>query len=121
MLWLLTERGAGEKMGKLLECWRSIAQFLDIGGMVRPGGGESWTGRKMDGPRKDGLYLLLLGCAAFLLLGARWYISPGSMQDFRTAYSSARCLLHGCDPYNPAEVLRDYRAHPGAQPEKLRS
>ncbi len=85
--------------------------------MVRPGGGESWTGRKMDGPRKDGLYLLLLGCAAFLLLGARWYISPGSMQDFRTAYSSARCLLHGCDPYNPAEVLRDYRADPGAQPK----
>jgi hypothetical protein len=71
----------------------------------------------MDGPRKDGLYLLLIGCTAFLLLGAAWYIFPGSMQDFRTAYSSARCLLDGCDPYNPAEVLRDYRADPGAHPK----
>ncbi len=81
------------------------------------GRGESWMGRKMDGPRKDGLYLLLIGCAAFLLLGAAWFIPPASMQDFRTAYSSARCLLDGCDPYNPAEVLRDYRADPGAHPK----
>ncbi len=74
-------------------------------------------GREIDGARKDGLYLLLLGCAAFLLLGAWWYISPGSMQDFRTAYSSARCLLDGGDPYDPAQVLRDYRANPGAHPK----
>jgi len=67
--------------------------------------------------RKDGLFLLMIGCAAFLLIGTVWFRSAGSMMDFRTAYSSTRCLLDGCDPYNPSDVLRDYRAHAGAQPK----
>ena len=38
------------------------------------------------------------------------------MMDFRTAYSSARCLLRHCDPYNPNDVLRIYHAEGGERP-----
>ena len=67
--------------------------------------------------RMDGLYLLLLGSAVFLLLGtALESVSPFALIDFKPLYFSARCLLHDRDPYQEGEVLRIYRAEEGADP-----
>jgi hypothetical protein len=61
--------------------------------------------------RLDGLYLLLLGSAVFLLLGlALESASPLAMVDFRGLYYPARCLLQHGDPYAANEVLRVYEA-----------
>ncbi len=72
----------------------------------------------MTNAQRDGLTLLLLGCAVFLLTGLVWArLSARSLMDFRPAYFSARCLLSGHDPYNPADMQRAYAAagqeHPG--------
>jgi hypothetical protein len=57
----------------------------------------------------DGLTLLLLGSALFLLGGIVWAaIAPRALMDFRPAYFTARCLLEHRDPYNPAEMQRTY-------------
>ena len=65
----------------------------------------------------DGLYLLLLGSAVFLFLGAALEsVSPVSMIDFKVVYYSARCLLHHSDPYNQSNVLRTYKAEAGERP-----
>ncbi len=67
--------------------------------------------------RMDGLYLLLMGSAVFLFLGAALEsVSPVAQIDFKPLYFSARCLLHHCDPYQESEVLRIYRAEEGADP-----
>jgi hypothetical protein len=67
--------------------------------------------------RLDSLYLLLLGSAVFLLLGAALeYVSPAEMVDFRTMYYSARSLLQHCDPYKESEVLRIAQAEGGTRP-----
>jgi uncharacterized membrane protein (UPF0136 family) len=61
--------------------------------------------------RLDGLYLLLIGCAVFILLGAALETgAPAPMLDFRAVYYPARCLMQHCDPYQEAEVLRVYQA-----------
>jgi hypothetical protein len=61
--------------------------------------------------RLDGLYLLLLGSAVFVLLGvALENASPVAMVDFRGLYYPARCLLQHSDPYAGTEVLRIYQA-----------
>jgi hypothetical protein len=72
---------------------------------------------RMKKARMDGLYLLLLGSAVFLLLGtALESVSPVALIDFKGLYFSARCLLHQCDPYKEAEVLRIYKAEQGEDP-----
>ncbi len=61
--------------------------------------------------RTDGMIIFSLGCAAFLLLGLAWkHVSPIAMGDFKVVYYSARCLIHGNDPYKEVEVLRVYQA-----------
>ena len=61
--------------------------------------------------RLDGLYLLLLGSAVFLFLGAALEnASPVAMIDFKAVYYPARCLMEHCDPYKESEVLRIYQA-----------
>jgi Glycosyltransferase family 87 len=71
----------------------------------------------MTNARRDGLYLLLLGCAVFVLLGsALESISPVSMTDFRAYYYSARCLVAKQDPYNAAELTRIYHAQEKERP-----
>ena len=61
--------------------------------------------------RMDGLILLLIGCAIFVLIGtALDRTSPDSMVDFKAQYYGTRCLIHGCDPYLESEVSRDYLA-----------
>ncbi|MGA8043908.1 MAG: glycosyltransferase 87 family protein [Terracidiphilus sp.] len=57
--------------------------------------------------RLDGLILLLLGAALFLLTGAELaVIGRPRMADFDTAYYSAKCALLHLDPYSPDDVLR---------------
>src|SRR6185312_13030600 len=41
--------------------------------------------------------------------------SKGAMHDFVAPYSGARCLLLGCDPYDPAQVQQTF-ADAGGQP-----
>ncbi len=67
--------------------------------------------------RLDGLYLLLLGSAVFVLLGAVLEsVSPSATVDFRMTYYSARSLLQHGDPYKESEVLRVSQAEGGNRP-----
>ena len=67
--------------------------------------------------RRDGLYLMLVGCSVFLFLGiALERASPAPMIDFKIPYFGARCLLEHCDPYNQSNVLRIYDAEGGPGP-----
>ena len=59
----------------------------------------------------DGLYLMVLGCAVFLALGAALETTTtGAMIDFKMIYYSGRCLLQGLDPYQDSNVMKVYRA-----------
>jgi hypothetical protein len=59
--------------------------------------------------RRDGLYLLVLGAAVFLLLGAALQHSASdSREDFKAVVYGARCLLHHCDPYSEPDLYRYY-------------
>ena len=50
--------------------------------------------------RLDGLYMLLLGSVAFLLLGiAMESAAKSPLADFKALYYPARCLLEHADPY----------------------
>ena len=71
----------------------------------------------MTSARRDGLLLLLLGSIVFLLLGGALERSvPSQSVDFRVVYYPARCLLQHQDPYDPAQVMRLYRAEGGDAP-----
>ena len=64
--------------------------------------------------RRDGLYLLILGNAVFLMVSLLLLSRPDSpaAMDFRTAYYSGRCLLHpSCDPYSELDIEALYRLH----------
>lgn len=77
----------------------------------------------MTKPQKDGLTLLGLGMAVFLLLGFALEITgSNAMIDFKVLYYSTRCLLDRGDPYNAAAVQRVYRAqeaHPTSDEVQL--
>lgn len=61
--------------------------------------------------RFDGLALLLIGTAFFLLFGlATGLSSPHSMMDFKVVYYPSRCLILHCDPYKADDVLQLYQA-----------
>jgi hypothetical protein len=67
--------------------------------------------------RLDGLYLLLLGSVAFLLLGfALVKGAPTPFADFKGLYYPARCLIQHHDPYMESEVLRILQAEGGDRP-----
>ena len=67
--------------------------------------------------RLDGLYLLLLGSAVFLLFGVALENSaPAPLADFRGLYYPARCLVQHCDPYLESDVLRIYTAESSFEP-----
>jgi hypothetical protein len=71
----------------------------------------------MTSARKDGLYLLTLGVAIFLLFGlALQFSASDSHEDFKAVVYGSRCLLHHCDPYNEKELFRYYQ---GEFPEPL--
>jgi hypothetical protein len=82
-------------------------QRIEIHGsaMAKPSG---W---KVHPERLDGLYLLTLGCLTFVLMGCVLEsLSSVAMTDFRVHYYSSRCLLESHDPYNPQNILSQYRA-----------
>jgi len=67
--------------------------------------------------RLDGLCLVLLGSAIFVLAGsAMERMTTGSMEDFKAVYYGSRCLLQHCDPYSESELLRVYLAEGGERP-----
>ena len=54
----------------------------------------------MKSARKDGLYLLLIGAAIFVLVSLALEYRPGeSSVDFKAVYSSSQCVFEHCDPY----------------------
>jgi hypothetical protein len=60
--------------------------------------------------------LFLLTCASsFALVWGlmRAQSARGILLDYRVVYVGARCLIHGCDPYNETEVMRVYFAEGG--------
>jgi hypothetical protein len=64
--------------------------------------------------RLDGIYLLLLGCVVFLLLGAAMEnAAKFPLTDFKAIYYPAQTLLQHADPYLQRDVLRVYRAEGG--------
>jgi hypothetical protein len=72
---------------------------------------------KMTKARLDGLYLLLLGAAVFLLLGIVLERSaPAPMSDFKAVYYGAQLLIQHTDPYKEGEILRAYQADGGSFP-----
>jgi hypothetical protein len=73
---------------------------------------------------KDGLYLLLLGNVAFVLISLLLVSRPDSAaaMDFRTAYYSGQCLLHSpCDPYSEHDIDALYRRHVERVPVSARN
>ena len=67
--------------------------------------------------RLDGLYLVLLGSVAFLLLGVALERSaPAPLADFKALYYPSRCLIQQHDPYMESEVRRIYEAEGGNRP-----
>jgi hypothetical protein len=42
--------------------------------------------------------------------------AQGVVVDFKVVYLGARCLIHGCDPYNENQLMRVYRAEGGGTP-----
>ncbi len=64
--------------------------------------------------RLDSLYLMLLGCVVFMLLGgAGAKTSSAAFQDFKVLYYPARCLLQHCDPYDETQVKAVFTANGG--------
>ena len=67
--------------------------------------------------RLDGLYLLILGSAVFVLLGVALEAnSQYSMVDFKSLFYGTKCLIHHGDPFRESELLRTYQAEGGDNP-----
>ncbi len=56
--------------------------------------------------RKAGFLLLFLGCAFFLLHGVHDEHLAFHSCDFLPVYSGGRCMVAGCDPYNPVALQK---------------
>ena len=66
--------------------------------------------------RLDGLYLLLIGCAVFTLLGVAMEIAiPADLTDFSALYFPTRCLIQHHDPYMESGVRSIYLAEGGSR------
>jgi hypothetical protein len=64
----------------------------------------------------DGLQLMFLGVALFLIMGAVMeLVSPSGLADFKQVYYGAKCVLQQRDPYNPSELEKVYAAETGNQ------
>lgn len=59
-----------------------------------------------------------------LAISALWMFSVGVFKashysiDFTPVYTGARCLLTGCDPYNPADLEKQYFANGGQEKQR---
>lgn len=71
----------------------------------------------MINPRRDGLYLVILGSLVLILLGTVLSTTSAvDMIDYRAMFYPARCLMQNCDPYNEAAVLNLAKAEGGVRP-----
>ncbi len=60
---------------------------------------------------------LLAGTMLCILYGAFLCSRPSEgLVDFKAVYYGAQCLLHHCDPYNPAEFINEFQAAGGSVP-----
>ena len=60
-------------------------------------------------PRRTLVALLVcLGIAVFVLRGVHDEKHVLEFRDFKQPYSSARCLLHGCNPYSESETHAEF-------------
>lgn len=64
----------------------------------------------MNSARKDGIRLLLLGAAVFLVAGFLWEPHwPGAMADFKAVFVASRAMLHHADPYQSNHILAELK------------
>lgn len=54
------------------------------------------------------LPILLVCLAAIYYVAAGAYKASHSSKDFIPVYSGARCFIHGCNPYDPAQLEAEY-------------
>ncbi len=59
------------------------------------------------------LAIVVLCCLVYAVRG--YYDQRLALQslDFKTVYGGAKCLMHGCDPYDSAQIFREYAAAGG--------
>ena len=52
--------------------------------------------------------IVILCCLLYVVRG--YYDQRVTLQslDFKTVYGGARCLLHGCDPYDSSQIFKEY-------------
>ena len=68
---------------------------------------------------KSILHLLVLGSAAIVFFAAGAARAFRASNDFVPVYTGARCLLHGCNPYDTAQLEQQFfqgGGHPGELP-----
>ena len=64
----------------------------------------------MQNARLDGIRMLTLGCAIFLVIGFLWEPHwPSPMADFQAVYVASRAMLQHTDPYQSANILQQLR------------
>lgn len=70
----------------------------------------------MVNPRRDGLYLVLVGSLVFIFMGAALeQTAPAPLADFRTIYFASRTLAGQHDPFQVSEVMPVYEAERDAR------
>lgn len=62
--------------------------------------------------------VIILGCLIFLVLGYHREPRVFHFRDFKQPYASARCLLHGCDPYSESATEAQFVAAHGRDTDK---
>jgi len=65
---------------------------------------------------RHNLPILLVCLAALYYLAAGTYKASHFSADFIPVYSGARCFLHGCNPYDPAEMQAEHLRTGGKPP-----
>ncbi len=63
--------------------------------------------------RRYGLCAVLLGCLFFAVRGYQDQRQTLQAFDFKPVYSSARCMIDGCDPYDSMQIERVFLKHGG--------
>ncbi len=69
--------------------------------------------------RRIVLLIALFGVLAFALRGYHDEREALHFRDFKQPYASARCLLHGCDPYSEQDTRAAYLAAGGVDDDKV--
>ena len=57
---------------------------------------------------KFGLPILIIGLSALYFLASGIHGAIHQSWDFVPVYSGARCMLHGCNPYNTPQLRAEF-------------